>query len=78
MGVRKTTDFLEKATWFLGAALIVFSLLAGVTIPSSEENSNSRLEGQFDQSVLDNPSSQPITLPESFGGEEGNGGEDGK
>ena len=25
MGVRKTADFLEKATWTLGAALIVFS-----------------------------------------------------
>ncbi len=78
MGVRRTTDFLEKATWILGAALIVFSLLAGVTIPSSDVNNNSRLQGQFDQSVLDNTSMQPITLPESFGGEEGNSEGDGK
>ncbi len=27
MGVRKTTDFLEKATWILAAGLLVFSLL---------------------------------------------------
>ena len=26
MGVRKTTDFLEKATWTLVAALVVFSI----------------------------------------------------
>ena len=33
MGVRKTADFLEKATWILGSALIVFSLLAGLLFP---------------------------------------------
>ena len=67
MGVRKTADFLEKATWTLGAALIVLSLLAGITIPSREESQDPRLQGQFDESVMDNPASQPITLPESFG-----------
>lgn len=67
MGVRRTTDFLEKATWTLGAALIVFSLLAGVTIPTAEESQDPRLQGQFDESVMQNPAlQQPITLPESF------------
>jgi preprotein translocase subunit SecG len=69
MGVRRTTDFLEKATWTLGAALIVFSLLAGITIPSGDDNQDPRLQGQFDESSITNPTSQPITLPESFGGE---------
>ncbi len=70
MGVRRTTDFLEKATWTLGAALILFSLLAGVTIPSAQENQDPRLQGQFDESSMSNPA-QPITLPESFGDETG-------
>ena len=26
LGVRKTTDFIEKATWILAAALVVFSV----------------------------------------------------
>lgn len=69
MGVRRTTDFLEKATWTLGAVLIVLSLLAGVTIPSATESQDSRLQGQFDESVVTNPGAQPITLPESFGDE---------
>lgn len=30
-GVRRTTDFLEKATWGLASALIVLSILASVT-----------------------------------------------
>ncbi len=65
MGVRKTGDFLEKATWSLGTALILFCLLAGVTIPSSEEEASSRLSGQFDQTVMEQPSTT-IDLPESF------------
>ena len=28
MGVRKTTDFLEKATWTLAACMVVFSAVA--------------------------------------------------
>ena len=68
MGVRKTADFLEKATWTLGVALILFSLLAGITIPKANETDNSRLQGQFDESIMDQPS-QTIDLPESFGTE---------
>jgi len=68
MGVRKTSDFLEKATWGLGAALILFSLLAGITLPKAGEDANSRLQGQFDESIMDQPS-QTINLPESFGTE---------
>ena len=34
MGVRKTTDFLEKATWTLAIALLVFSIGASLSIGS--------------------------------------------
>jgi preprotein translocase subunit SecG len=74
MGVRKTADFLEKATWTLGSALIVLSLLAGITIPKATETDNSRLQGQFDESIMDQPS-QTIDLPESFGTEPSEGDE---
>ena len=73
MGVRKTADFLEKATWTLGAALIFLSLLAGITMPKAGQDENSRLQGQFDESIMDQPS-QTIDLPESFGTEPGEGG----
>lgn len=68
MGVRKTADFLEKATWILGSALIVLSLLAGITVPKAGADDNSRLQGQFDESIMNQPS-QTIDLPESFGTE---------
>lgn len=68
MGVRKTADFLEKATWVLGSALILLSLLAGITVPKITADDNSRLQGQFDETILDQPA-QTIDLPESFGTE---------
>ena len=33
MGVKKTADFLEKATWTLAVGLVVFCLLASFSIP---------------------------------------------
>jgi len=41
MGVRKTADFLEKATWTLAAALLVLSLLsAAYNTPADGTNPN--------------------------------------
>lgn len=34
MGVRKTTDFLEKATWSLAALMVVISVLAAHALPT--------------------------------------------
>ena len=36
MGVRKTTDFLEKATWTLAGLMVVISIVAAYSIPSTE------------------------------------------
>ena len=55
MGVRKTTDFLEKATWWLAAILIVLSLAATVAIP---RHSNDGV-AESEVSVLDNRSNTP-------------------
>ncbi len=40
MGVRKTADFLEKATWTLAASLLVLSLLASLTMPRGKVEAN--------------------------------------
>lgn len=67
MGVRKTTDFLEKATWSLGIALIVLSLLSSATINRTAtvqpDTVESELQGEANQIVI--PASQaPITNEE--------------
>ena len=38
MGVRKTADFLEKASWGLAIALLVLSLTATMIVPRSIED----------------------------------------
>ena len=38
MGVRQTTDFLEKGTWALGAVLVALCLISSITIPKSVKN----------------------------------------
>ncbi len=49
MGVRKTADFLEKATWTLAIALLVFSLGASMTIDrTTVENAKSVMESTIE------------------------------
>jgi preprotein translocase subunit SecG len=51
MGVRKTTDFLEKSTWTLAVALMVFSIIGSLTIPKAQESQRSMIENQIDNVV---------------------------
>ena len=40
MGVRQTTDFLEKATWTMAGILVVLCLISSVTIPKNVKSGN--------------------------------------
>ena len=44
MGARKSADFLEKLTWGLAIALVVFSLVANFMLPKKGENAGSASE----------------------------------
>ncbi len=46
MGVRQTTDFLEKATWTIGGILVVLCLISSISLPkgSKEGTPKSELE----------------------------------
>ena len=63
MGVRKTTDFLEKATWGLAIGLLVLCLASAATIGGGAEG------GQVESIVKDQinnvqlPQQQPIQQP---------------
>ena len=75
MGVKKTADFLEKATWTLAIALVVLSVAASVVIPRGGEEQKSRIEQQVDRAI--DPSqmpSFPTSVPEKTE-ENGNGQE---
>ena len=69
MGVRKTTDFLEKATWTLAGALLLLSVLAAGFIPrESGESTNSMMQEQIDNA--NDPSAVPGNFPMSAPEEE--------
>ncbi|MDR1258109.1 MAG: preprotein translocase subunit SecG [Tannerellaceae bacterium] len=63
MGVRKTTDFLEKATWGLAIAVIVLSVLSSTFIPRNER----AVQSEIRQQVNDAPMIDPNTVTPDFG-----------
>jgi preprotein translocase subunit SecG len=60
MGIRKTADFLEKATWTLAATILVLCVVATATIPRGSGGGESRIRTQIDNTV--DPNAVP-TLP---------------
>lgn len=60
MGVRKTTSFLEKATWTLAAVIVVFSIASAYTIPSASHKNGEVIMEQAQQEEKTNPYNMPI------------------
>ena len=54
MGVRKTADFLEKATWTLAISLLVLSLLSKFAIPSTQSAGAVQQESKMKNKVEEN------------------------
>lgn len=72
MGVRKTTDFLEKATWTMGIALVVLSIASasftsGSSVATDDEGGvQSKMMEQIDEKTLPSaPVANGIPLPEN-------------
>ncbi len=62
MGVRKTADFLEKATWTLASVFFVLCILAVYAMPKGETIQKSAIEEKVQSIQTTNPTTQP-TLP---------------
>jgi preprotein translocase subunit SecG len=65
MGVKKTTDFLDKATWTLAAALVALTLLSNIAIERNTiQGGNSQISEQLEEGGLVLPEqSAPLTTP---------------
>ena len=63
MGVRKTNDFLEKATWTLEGVVIVLSIVITAFIPRAEHTNQSEIKQQVNDAV----SIDPNTIAPYFG-----------
>lgn len=48
MGVEKTTDFVEKATWFLVSVVIVLSIASAAFYPRVESSAKSQMTEQVE------------------------------
>jgi preprotein translocase subunit SecG len=58
MGVKKTSDFIEKLTWGLAISLVVLCLTASFSLPGTEERSiGSSMQEQIESSAA------PINVP---------------
>ena len=69
MGVRKTADFLEKATWTLGIALVLLSIVSSTLMSNNEViqvETDSELKDQVENipdQIQAPPTQQEIPLP---------------
>ncbi len=64
MGVKKTTDFLDKATWTLAAALVALTLLSNIAIErKNAEDVNSLISDKLEEGgiVMPEQTAAPIT-----------------
>ena len=60
MGVRKTTDFLEKATWTLAACMVVFSIVSAYTLTGKTSTQGDVILEQAQQEEKTNPYTLPM------------------
>ena len=59
MGVRKTTDFLEKATWGLAAFMVVMSIATAYVVPTSSSKTQDVILEQAKREEKTNPYNMP-------------------
>jgi len=62
-GVVQTNKYLEKATWILAIAIVSFSILASLTIPTEKENVNSSIVQEQVVNTVDYSSAIPTIEP---------------
>lgn len=67
MGVRKTTDFLEKATWTLAGGMMILCVLATFFIPRGESGTQSAIQEQIESQQI--PQQTIPTFPSVTGSE---------
>ena len=83
LGVRGTTDFLEKATWVLAISLLAFSLLSAYFMQTSANGGNNQQQGiesvtkqRADNTVIpQGPPQQQQGAPQQQGGAPQQGGQ---
>jgi len=64
MGVKRTADFIEKATWSFAAAIVVLSILATMFINRGKEVQQTKIQNIENAIPTDQIPSYPTNVPE--------------
>ncbi len=67
MGVRKTTDFLEKMTWWLAGIIVVLSIVSAHFLRSAKTDGKAEYQKVLEQKAV-MPEAKPVATP-NFGNE---------
>ena len=65
MGVRQTTDFLEKTTWIMGGILVGLCLLSSITIPKNVKQGNAfdtEMRQQIENTIPAAPATEAASM----------------
>ena len=65
MGVRQTTDFLEKGTWALGAVLVVLCLISSISIPKNVKSGDvfdTEMRQQIENTIPAAPATEAVSM----------------
>lgn len=68
-GVQKTTDFLDKSTWYLAGALIALILLSSLSFTGTSSDTGSKIidESATSAPIPSAPQAAPATAPAADG-----------
>jgi preprotein translocase subunit SecG len=71
MGVRKTTDFLEKATWWLAGTMVVLCIVSSFFISRNSTSLDSQVKDEIMNTQTQDPTAPtaPFTAPVEEGQE---------
>jgi len=62
LGVRKTTDFLEKTTWTLAVLLVVLCLASSIAIPKGGVQGAGKVDTKM-RNQIENAMTTPMDVP---------------
>ena len=63
LGVRKTTDFLEKSTWTLAIVLVVLCLVSSLSIPKNGISTGTQVDTEMRQQIENTMAPSEYTMP---------------
>ena len=63
LGVRKTTDFLEKATWTLAVILVVLCLVSSIALPKGGVGAGSSVDTEMRQQIENTMAPSDYQMP---------------